>query len=89
MGQHQKIDFGNGGMCHVNKTAGSERLCKQSTVRRKENIGRSQGCGKRGAGHKRPVPLGQSAGYVVARRHEFVIILGEIMYVNRPKSKFT
>ena len=36
----------------------------------------------------RPVPLGQSAGYVVARRHEIVIILGEIIYVNRPKNEF-
>ena len=83
MGQHQKFDFGYGGMLHANKTAGSERWCKPSKVRRKGNIDRSQGCGKRVAGHQRPVPLRHSAEYVVARRHEIVIILGEIIDVNR------
>ena len=88
MGQDQTIDFGDGGMFGVSKTSGSERWCTQGTMGRRGSQYRSQGCGKRGAGHKRPVPLGQSAGYVVARRHEIVIILGEILYVNRPSTTF-
>jgi hypothetical protein len=86
MGQHQNFDFAYGGMLHANKTVGSERLCNQNTVSRKGSIDRSQGCGQRGAGHTRPVPMRQIAGYVVARRHEIVIILGEIIYVNRPNT---
>ena len=89
MGQHQKFDFACGGMLHANKTVGSERLCNQNTVSRKGSIDRSQGCGQRGAGHTRPVPMRQIAGYVVARRHEIVIILGEAIYVNRPKSRLS
>ena len=89
MGQHQNFDFAYGGMLHANKTVGSERLCNQNTVRRKGIIDRSQGCGQRGAGHTRAVPLGQSAGYMVARRHGHVIILGEIMYDNRPQSNLS
>ena len=88
MGEHQNFDFANGGMLHANKTVGSERLCNQNTESRKGSIDRSQGCGQRGAGHTRPVPLRQIAGYVVARRHEIVIILGEIIYVNRPNTSF-
>ena len=88
MGQHQNVDFANGGMLHANKTVGSERLCNQNTVSRKGSIDRSQGCGQRGAGHTRPVPMRQIAGYVVARRHEIVIILGEMIYVNRPNTSF-
>ena len=88
MGQHQNFDFAYGGMLHANKTVGSERLCNQNTVSRKGSIDRSQGCGQRGAGHTRAVPMRQIAGYVVARRHEFVIILGEIIYVNRPNTSF-
>ena len=88
MSQHQKCDFTYGGMLHANKTVGSERLCNQNTVRRKGIIDRSQGCGQRGAGHTRPVPMRQIAGYVVARRHETVIILGEIIYVNRRNTSF-
>ena len=75
-----------GGMLHANQTVGSERMCNQNTVRRKGSMDRSQGCGQRGAGHTRPVPMRQIAGYVVARRHEIVIILGEIIYVNRPNT---
>ena len=88
MGQHQICDFAYGGMLHANKTVGSERLCNQNTVSRKGSIDRSQGCGQRRAGHTRPVPMRQIAGYVVARRHEIVIILGEIIYVNRPNTSF-
>ena len=88
MGQHQKFDFAYGGMLHANKTVGSDRLCNQHTVSRKGSMDRWQGCGQRGAGHTRPVPMRQIAGYVVARRHEIVIILGEIIYVNRPNTSF-
>ena len=83
MGEHKNVDFAYGGMPDANNTVGSERLCNQNTVSRKGSIDRSQGCGQRGAGHTRPVPMRQIAGYVVAKRHEIVIILGEIIYVNR------
>ena len=88
MGEHQNVDFAYGGMSDANNTVGSERLCNQNTVSRKGNIDRSQVCGQRGAGHTRPVPMRQIAGYVVAKRHEHVIILGEIMYANRPNTSF-
>ena len=88
MGEHQNVDFANGGMLHANKTVGSERLCNHNTVSRKGSMDRSQGCWQRGAGHTRPVPMRQIAGYVVARRHDIAIILGEIVYVNRPKTSF-